>query len=280
MKPGTIVVGMLTHRDPEQIQRVADRVCRDSRFVVVVHHDPRGPELNLRGDRILVVPDAAAAPWGSTGVARAQLKVVEHSLKAVPDMSWLLLISGADYPCHPIAGIADELENTSADAFVRWFRSDGPPELDTHHWQAVTRRRYLKRIRLPRTYRSIPFPRRSPFRAADTNLYVGDLWVNLNARAARHVMAQQESRQDIVRYLNRCSIPDEALLPSLLLNGDAGLRVEADHRRFIRWVEGSPHPEQLVAADVPAMLESGAFFARKFDPTLSGEAMDLLDQSI
>jgi len=275
----SIVVGILTHRDPEQVYRLLNRLLSDGRVSVVIHHDPRGPALGLPPERVLTVPDPKPAPWGSMGVASAQLKVIEHAYSAVPNAAWLTLISGADYPVQPIECIVDELLNTRHDAFVRWFRSDRAPSEDVHPWQARTRTRYMRRLRLPRTHRSIPFPRRHPF-GPQTGLYVGDLWVNLNRRAMAHVLSQYQRRRDLVRYFSRCSVPDEALLPTLLLNDSPGFDIEPDHRRYIQWDPGSPHPRVLGTEDVDAVLESRAFFARKFDPVRSREAMDLIDDHL
>ena len=279
MARNRVVVGMLTHRDPDQVIRVVDRLVQDSRVTVIVHHDPTGPRLLPSHERMRVLATASPAPWGSMGVARAQLKVVRAAAETVPDAEWLVLISGADYPAMHPTRMVDLLMESRRDAYVRWFRSDLPPSEDVHPWQARTRSRYMRRLRLPGTHRSMPFPRRHPFRGG-TGLYVGDLWVNLNRNSMEHVLRQLEQRPELVRYFSRCSVPDEALLPTLLLNGSETLDVEADHRRYIRWRQGSPHPETVTEADVPQILASGAFFARKMDPSLSGAAMDALDEAI
>src|SRR5206468_8352141 len=43
--PGPVVVVLLTHRDPPLVQRLVDRVLAGRDVAVVIHHDPRGPEL-------------------------------------------------------------------------------------------------------------------------------------------------------------------------------------------------------------------------------------------
>lgn len=244
----------------------------------MVHHDPRGPVLDLpSSERVHLVPDAAPANWGGMGVAEAQLRVVRFAVEQVPAASWVLVASGQDYPVHHMRSIEDELRDTPADAFVRHFRADGNPADDVHPWQARTRQRYLRRRVLPGTHRSIPMWRRHPF-GADTSLWVGDLWVNLNARAARHVLDQYERRRDLVRYFATTSIPDEALLPTLLLNDSPELNVVADHRRHIEWSSGAAHPDLLTVRHLPTLATSSAFFARKFDASVDVEVLDRLDQ--
>lgn len=277
MTGGPVVVGVLSHKDPPQVRRLVGRLLEGRETVVVSHHDPRGPALDLPSDdRVLVVDTAAPADWGRMGVVDAQLRTVEFARRQVPELGWFLLVSGQDYPCRHMRQIEHELATTDRDAFIRHFRADGDPADDEHHWQETTRRRYLRRRRLPGTHRSVPLFRRHPFRGA-TNLYVGDLWVNLGHRAVERVVQQHRARQDLVDYLATCSVPDEAVLPTLLLNDADDLVVEADDRRFIRWTAGSPHPDTLAQADLPSITTSSDFFARKFDAAQDVAVMDRLD---
>ena len=67
----------------------------------------------------------------------------------VPELSWVLLISGQDYPAMPIRQMEDELRTTPHDAFLRHFRIDDDPALDVHPWQQLCRTRYFHRRRVP-----------------------------------------------------------------------------------------------------------------------------------
>ena len=159
---------------------------------------------------------------------------------------------------------------------MRSFRVDADPAGDVHPWQAVCRRRYLHRARLPGTARSVPAPRRPPF-TAQRGLHVGDMWVNLGARAVSHLLEQRRRSPELERYLLRCPIPDEALLPTLLHADGPGLDLVADRRRYIRWTPGDKHPALLGPDDAEAVRSSGAFFARKVDGERSRALLDALD---
>ncbi len=103
------------------------------------------------------------------------------------------------------------------------------------------------------------------------------MWANLRAPAVRHVLEQRERLPRVESYFSRCSVPDEALLPTLLLNNADHLRILGERHRYIRWVEGRPNPELLTPADVVAMEGSGDYFARKVDSERTPEVLDLLD---
>ncbi|MFC4783453.1 beta-1,6-N-acetylglucosaminyltransferase [Nocardioides sp. MAHUQ-72] len=278
MTAGPVVVAVLSHRDPRLLQRLVARILEGDRTVALVHHDPRGePHGLVPHDRLVLVPDAGPCDWGRMNLAEAMLRCLRAGLDAVPELEWLLLVSGQDYPAQHLRRTEADLAGQDADALLRWFPVPEDPSGDVHPWQARCRRRYLHRMRIPGDRRSVPFPRRHPFRQG-TGLYVGDMWANLRAPAVHHVLEQRERLGRVESYLSRCSVPDEALLPTLLLNDADHLRVLPERRRYIRWVEGRPNPELLTLDDVAAMEGSGDWFARKVDSVRTPEVLDLLDE--
>jgi hypothetical protein len=210
-------------------------------------------------------------------LAEAMLRCLRAGLAAEPDLEWFLLTSGQDYPAQHLRRTEQDLDRQAADALLRHFRVTDDPAEDVHPWQARCRRRYLHRMRLPGGRRSVPFPRRSPF-GRGTDLFIGDMWVNLRAPAVHHVLEQRARLPQVASYLSRCSVPDEALLPTLLLNGADHLRVTEEGHRWIRWIEGHPNPELLRVEDVAAVSASRTWFARKVDSARTPDVLDLLDE--
>lgn len=266
MVNGPIVVLAMTHDAPQLLNLLASGVLSGRDTALVVHHDPLGVAPRLGGnDRVIFIPEAKHLRWGREDLGLAILDGLEFCLKCVPDLAWVLVVSGRDQLCRPMHEIETELSETANDAFLRWFPVPFlPGASEEHHWQVQCRRRYLKRVRLPGSHHSIPFPRRSPF-SDRRQLFVGDAWVNLNRRALRHVLEQRRRHRDVEQFLSRCTATDEALLPTLLLNDHADLSVGNSTRRYMRWVPGAAHPAVLSEADIGPMVRSDAFFARKFN---------------
>jgi hypothetical protein len=278
MATGPVVVAVMSHRDPELLARLTSNVLLGENSAAVVHHDPRGVPHGLReSDRLRLVPDPQPCEWGRMSMAEAMIRCLRSSLDHFPDLSWFCLVSGQDYPAQPMRATEEALAAESSNALVRHFVVPEKPEPGEHHWQTRCRTRYLHRRRIPFSYRSVPAPRLPPFDDS-TRLYIGDMWANIDATAARHVVDQYDRMKRVRRYLSRCSIPDEALFPTLLLNGDAGLTVTNDRKRFIRWTGGSPHPALLTEADADEISSSGDFFARKVDSIGSAGLLDRLDR--
>lgn len=274
---GPVVIVMLTHRGPQLVNRIIGRVLKGTNVAVVVHHDPRGITLRLpRSPQLFRVPDPLEASWGRIGLARAVLHSLRFARRAVPELSWILIVSGQDYPCRSMTAIESELADSPYDAYLRWFMV-GPPTADVLPWQAVARRRYLKRIRLPGTHRHVPFPRAHPFRSG-LDLYIGDMWTNLTQAAVDHIEEQRARHPSIERYLARCQVPDEALLPTLLLNQSDSLEIANDRKRYIRWTPRSAHPETLTLKDAFQIRYSGDFFARKVEIASGSGLLDRLDE--
>jgi Core-2/I-Branching enzyme len=275
---GPVVVAVLSHRDPPLVRRLVGRILEGDDTVVLLHHDPRGEPLGIQpSDRVLTVADARPCDWGRMSLALGMTRCLAAAVEQVPDFAWVLLVSGQDYPARHVRTIEADLATTSADAMLRHFRVDPEPGPDEHPWQVRCRQRYLHRIRIPGNRRSVPFPRRRVF-GHGTDLYIGDMWVNLNARAVRHVLDQELRRPDLRRYFSHCSVPDEAYVPTLLLNDAPGLRVSAERHRYISWTPGHAHPRTLDVSDLEAIRASSAdFFVRKVDPTTSAGLMAGLD---
>lgn len=232
----------------------------------------------MESDRLRIVPDPEPCDWGRMNLAQAMLRCVQAAHTLVPELGWVLLVSGQDYPCIPMTTIEQRLYGSPADAMLRHFEISLSDSDDTHPWQAVCRRRYLRRIRIPGSRRSVPFPRRHPFRDG-TRLFVGDMWVNLGAAAVQHLLSQRQALPHVESYLRRCSVPDEALLPTLLLNNSEDLQIYSEGHRYIKWKQGEPHPAMLAVGDVPDIVGSDAYFARKVDSRRTPLVLDLLDEA-
>jgi hypothetical protein len=275
-RPGPVVVLVFSHRDPPQVHRLIDRVRDGDDVFVAVHHDPQSEPLTLpSASNVAQVPHARHCPWGQPEITLALWDSLRWVADTVPELAWVLLVSGQDYPAMPMKQLEHELRTTPHDAFIRQFRLDDDPALDVHHWQALARRRYYRRRRLPYSARSFPWPRRHPF-VNGRHAYAGDLWYNLGADAVRHVVDNVAWAERLLRFSRGAANADELLVPSLVMNDQNTLDVVNDRRRYVRFTPGAAHPATLGASDVPDILASNAFFARKFSAD-APEVLDLLD---
>lgn len=274
----TVAVLVLSHRDPPQVRRLVRRLEGGTRTATFVHHDPSGPALDgIEGSTTTLVPDPMTCRWGRASLVDAVVGSLGFIRDHVPDLSWVLVISGQDYPVRRMAAIEDELAATTHDGWLRSFPV-GDPADDHLQWQRNCRRRYRRTVRLPGSPRGLPLPFERPHPFGDgVALHIGDMWVNLGAKAVDTVL-DSPLRPRLRSYAGTVPIPDEMFVPTLVHNRAPPLDIAHGHRRFIQWTpESEVHPAVLVPDHVPAIRASDAFFARKLDLTAHPDMADLLD---
>ena len=272
---------------------------------VVIHHDMARTTLDGHGlenrERVHLLAFARNARWGSFTIVRATLRSLQWiSETLMPD--WTVVISGQDYPVRPAEELHAKLGGSNADAFLTpgiTVDSHRPTaaEGEATFWHA---RYYYRWYRLPQVTRGIrikgawrvrrlwgdlslaqPFVyvwflpsnggtmlgfrrRRTPFDET-FRCYGGSHWFAVNRDGAQTLIDFAMSRPDVVAYYARTVIPEESFINSVLM-GDPHITVETPNLTYNRFaLVGSPHPEMLTIADLDAIEESGAFFARKID---------------
>lgn len=275
---GTIAVIVLSHRYPRLISRLVSRIAEGSNTMALIHHDPRGEALELRPrSSVVVMPDPVHCPWGRSGILMAVRKSLAWVRTNVPDFRWALLVSGQDYPIRTMRSIEKDLDVAPYDACLRHFPLSRSPVNDIDAWQAVTRKRYFYKRRIPFTSRSLAIQwrkRKPPWEGAE--LYAGSLWFNLSAIAVNKVLDSPYDRA-LRQYLRFSPNPDECYLPTLTLAGNPHMAVLNDSLRFICWSQLGRHPDNVSYRHLSSLTRSNAFFARKIASDAPDSICDLLD---
>jgi hypothetical protein len=278
----TVVFLVLSHHKIPLVERLLHRLAETENAVSVVHHDATSATLPALPDngRAMLVPDRRACEWGDISVSKAILHSMHWIREEISDFSWIVLVSGQDYPAMSPRSIESELLESQADAFIHWEFVPPVARRRSTDWQRGTSRRYYW-VRVPGTHRFVHLPRLRSY-VDGVGIFAGQAAWNLGRRAVERILDDR----DLTDYLEQRRLrsdlcPDEALFQTVLLNSPAGLHLVNDHRRFYRFPKtgGAAHPETLTIRDLDAILASGAFFARKFDEPASGELMDRLDRA-
>ena len=120
---------------------------------------------------------------------------------------------------------------------------------------------------------------RLPF-TPDFKCLYGDQWFTGSHRAAEILLNPTDKHMEFRRHLrSRNDVSDECYYQTILGNAP-GLKISTATRRFSDWTEsaggprGGAHPKVLGLDDLPAIISSKAYFARKFAPELSGAGRD------
>lgn len=276
-----------SYTNPQQTLRLARRLRSDSPSAkIVISHDRKEPPPDRRalqhvGAELWLTPQPVE--WGDVSYLRSQLAAVKRLQLGEHD--WVTILSGQDYLLRPLADYEAHLSDSAAHMILE------EPDEDDPHLAHLLQRYRARAYRLPRwagahrirqIITHIPGismsdePRglppyllrarwRTPFSPALPLRKGSDLYA-LSGRAARRL---QEAPPDLLRYFSRTRVPSESYVHTWL-RGDPSLVNEAAMLHFTKW-GAAPHPLWLTASDLPEMLASPHWFARKFqqdDPVL------------
>lgn len=307
----TVVYHIETHRNPRQIESLVRAIVKGAPdALVVVDHDRSfespdpvllaglGARLRLSdggyGDMTHVDRWLSTARW-------LQSEGIEYS--------YLTNLTGQDYPVRQVAQIHADLAGSGTDAFIqtfavldaaetKWGVARGRTRYEFRHYRLGRLRSWQQWVLRPiqvvnaiqpwvriTTSTGLAFGRREPAPwGADTVLRGGSFFCTLSRQAVEAVLRFSESRPDVAHHLSGSIAPDEVYLQTALgwavANDRAAsdLVIENDCRRNFDFSESTfNHPRTFTAADLDAVLASGADFARKFDEAQYLGLLDTID---
>jgi hypothetical protein len=106
------------------------------------------------------------------------------------------------------------------------------------------------------------------------------MWSILSRRSVELLVTVTRSRPEYVAYYRRTIIPDESATHTIICNARE-LHIQPIDLHYARWTRGvSGHPDVFGVADLPELLASPSYFARKFDIAQDADVLDQLDQAI
>ena len=303
--PISIGFAILSHGDQALLKRLVARLnALYGDPPIACHHDDSQAPLDRAAlpANVAVVSPSIATGWGKLSVVSAGLAALRLLVdRADPD--WVVFLSAADYPVRPADDVRRELAASPWDAYLdarpvagqgvgaASFGGTPNPKL-THFelasnihlkwqfyigarlWVPVPKRR--PRWRLGRHTFPLPFAGRHPF-GPGFCAYYGDHWFSANRRAVRALIERTPQQTRLLRHLRLRAQADECYYQTMLAN-TPGLRICLDNKRYAEWNGGGAHPVLVEEAHVPAILASGAHFARKF--ALRSAAIPLIDAAL
>lgn len=219
---------------------------------------------------------------------------------------WIVHLSAQDYPTRPLQSFEDRLATSGYDGFLRfWNALDretpwGRPRQGFHRyfyqyrdaprWTAPALRLlrslngvqpwmhvhlvYGPRLGLRRLRRPPPF-------GPSLKCYAGTQWTTLSRACAEHVLEQVRGDSPLIRWFRRTVCPDEAVIPTLLVNAGR-FRLCDDDLRYADFTgsKKSGSPRVLTLDDLPAITGGTHYFARKFDAGRDEAVLDRLDEIV
>lgn len=304
---------LLTHKEPQHIEALAERLQDLSRGAhVVLHHDVTAGPMPWGGcaPEDVHFVERGRVQWGDWSMIEATLRMLRFAMERL-DAEWFVLLSGEHRPTVPLANwetrtsaagidalapaglLADRLRFGTAQSEANRYLARS-----AHRWRLFTRpkRDVLHRAMggLFKVSRSVQpvlaveyVHRRSGWavgirrptgRIRAVPFYRGSQWIAMNRRAAATVLRTDHVVTD---WFRTSWIPDETYFQSVLHN-QPDLVVSKVPTTFVLATPDQPVAGwmRLTMEDLPAVWSSGAPFARKVDPDRRPEVIAAIDDEV
>jgi hypothetical protein len=311
--PFRVVYLLLTHKDPESVEALVDRLLELSPSgQVVVHHDVAGSALPWNGhppDRVHFSP-RGHVQWGDWSMVEAMLRLVRFALDEL-GADWMVFMSGEDRPVVDLGAWEAEMAAARIDGIVPASALTrrlgfGPAHREenrfgarcVHRWWTVRN----PRLRVGERCMGIAFRtgswahplfalefahsrdawaiglRRKRGQMRDVKFYKGEQWIALGGRAARGLL---DADPAITEWFKRSWIPDETYFQTILYNTPQ-LVLRNEPLTYVRPTPYPPYPGwmQLEAEDLDHIWRSRVVMARKIDPIDHAEVLAAIDDAV
>ena len=257
---------IMAHRQPDQLRSLVVALAAAApRDLVLLHVDLKsmlGVKPERQGVWRMARRLAAEYPnvrlmrprftnWGGWSLSRIHLDAIDMALGLSSEWSHFVNLSGVCFPIKPLDDIRAALAAAGDQTFVELRHFSSLPPDDWHlRWQPM--------LELPVKAIAGRGPRRPP---GDFELeYKGSQW-SILPRAFCEWQRAAPVAGRIRGYLSGLMLSDELLVQTLVRNGPWRDRVAPHYGREIVW----PGPRVMTSADWQRLMDSPAFYARKFD---------------
>jgi hypothetical protein len=317
-RPVRVCYYIQTHTRPKQIARLVRAIKEGSpNSIVLVDHDASVAPLDAVMFQSMSDVHVINGPGGYGDFSHLDryFKALDWLDDQGASFDWLLNLSGQDYPLRPIGDMEQILADTVYDGFLQYapvfpertprdadwgagpqFRLCSPFDtamrFDYKHRRfgrpTPPKQRLLRPfmiinwmqpwVRVCLGYSTVGIRRRSTIFNDDFICYGGSFFCLLSASCVRYARTFARENPDVVEYISAMAGPEELFLQTALVNSGK-FRLAPRGMHYIDFSNSHyNHPKTLGMADLPEMLGSDYHWARKFNPDVGPDVLDILDR--
>jgi len=291
-KPMKIAYICPAYKNPGQVKRLVEAL-RYPNVSFYIHIDRKvdpQPFYDImpedQNKDVHFVQNRAEVNWGGFGLTQATLNSLQQirSSASEQDLDYLFLLTAQDYPLKSNKDIMTFLEANKGKEFISyaqmptpfWIPAGGIWRVERYHFDGVRYGRFLRKLA------HWFLPKRKP--PMGFTAYGGSTWWCLTYECVKYVLDFIENNPNFVRFYKRAHIPDEMFFATIIMNSPfaenavskiTGRELQ-DDIRYLRW--NMAHPVLLRKEDLDTLIASGKLFARKFDDTVDGEIIDMVEE--
>lgn len=295
-----------SHKNPEQILRLVTAIKTSSpNCHIIISHDFSSSHLELNRLKSLTNIDLIKryqpARRGDSSILEIFLEVLEYLFQNNIEFDWLVTLSGQDYPIQPISKFEEFLFSTQYDGFLNYydfFAADRPMNkrqdaIKRYTSQYISLPSWCKPLlkKISRVEKFIPFLRvqahcamiglkawSTPFNS-DFIAYRGYYWNTLSQECISYFRDFLKNNPKILKYYKKTLAPEESLMATVLVNSQK-FNLAPNTLQYANFPLGlKGFATDILADELPSLIQQNYFFARKFDLEKNKEVFDILENN-
>jgi len=274
---------ILAFKNPPQLARLVNSIYSDN-SEIYIHIDKKvdiRPFLFIKkSPRIHFVTNRFTIVWGGYSITECIISGMKEIINTKFDH--VVLMSGQDYPVRSMVEFEELLSSNKDISFMSVEENSKKSK-----WWNVARHRYenyyLSDLRfrgkryLHKLLRTV-LPKRE-FLYPHYRLYggAGSTFCVLSKESARYIIEFMEGNKRAARFARSTFASDEFWFQTILMNSYLKGKVINTPLWYMDWDGSSKHPRVLTIMDYNKIIDSGFYFARKFDILKDDLILDKLD---
>ncbi len=268
---------ILAHNDYELLEKLVALI--DSFHAdIYIHIDKKSktlPNLKTKYSNLYFIKRIKTY-WGGYSLVQCELNLLKASTKN--SYQYYHLISGADLP---LKG-HDEFNNFFSNNCNNYITIESPI-IDRvklyNFFEDVKSSKLISIINqyLLKMQKILSIDRTKYIKKLGIDIYKGAQWFSITHDLALYVLSKEKLIRRLFKYTH---IPDESFMQTITMNSSYKDTVTGNCLRFIDWSKHEPHPAIITMDYMDDLLNSDAFFARKFSTNEDNKIINELHKHI
>lgn len=290
------------HTDAPQLARLIRALHADAEFFVHIDlkSDIRPFQEAITAGNVHFIENRTDIRWGTFRQVDYQMALLEAAVNHPTHFDRIFTLSGLDYPLWSNRRITEWLEQQGEREILKGYNMntdllcEQQQELYSQYRPLFTMFGERWDGKLSILFRKVLTTlgiRRKLHLKVDGkqwNLYKGASWWCISEELARYIVRTYRKHPEIGRYFRHSFGPDECLPQTIAFNSPewapkcmlaTGKYPGLDALTPLHYIVYEPVIKVMTEDDLPALLQSGKMFARKFCSGTSDEALVLIDKA-
>ncbi|WP_029904707.1 beta-1,6-N-acetylglucosaminyltransferase [Prevotella sp. 10(H)] len=269
------------YKNPQQLLDIVDFFDEDFSFYIHIDNKSNIPaaDIKMLESRLSVrfVSRTYSINWGSIDHLKAILLLSQECIKD-KSIEYIHLITGQDFPVKTPHQITDYLKENRGTEFlsarplpIETWKGGGLNRVQYYNLYEVFNAKSWQRVFIKVfvfMQKVVGYKRKLP--AELPQLYGGSTYWTITREAVEYYIDFLDKNPHVLKAYDYTFCSEEILLHSILMNSPFKEKVAKRNLRFMLWENrDGAYPPNLDERDYESIINSDAFFARKFDYRVS-----------